>query len=93
MPYVLFGVVAFLFENTLKRTLHVNKCATIWDFPGGPVVKTLCFQCKEHRFNTRSGTEVPVLCCETKKRFFSFLFFFKQMCNCLLILEPHKILL
>ena len=22
-----------------------------WDFPGGPVVKTLCFLCREHRFD------------------------------------------
>ena len=26
-----------------------------WDFPGGPVVKTLCFHCKGHRFGPWSG--------------------------------------
>ena len=25
------------------------------DFPGGPVVKTLSFQCRGHRFDSRSG--------------------------------------
>ena len=25
------------------------------DFPGGPVVKTLCFQCRGCRFDPRSG--------------------------------------
>ena len=25
------------------------------DFPGGPVVKTPCFHCREHGFNLRSG--------------------------------------
>ena len=25
------------------------------DFPGSPVVKTLCFQCREHRFNPWFG--------------------------------------
>ena len=26
-----------------------------WDFPGTPVVKTLCFSCKGHRFDPWSG--------------------------------------
>ena len=90
MPCVLFAVMAFLFENAFQGALHMSKCATIWDFPGGPVVQTLCFQRKEHRFNPWSGAEVPVPCCVTKKSFF---FFLLQMCNYLLILEAHKVLL
>ena len=26
-----------------------------WDFPGGPVVKTLIFQCRDHEVNPWSG--------------------------------------
>ena len=26
-----------------------------WDFPGGPVVKTLCSQCRGHGFDPWSG--------------------------------------
>ena len=26
-----------------------------WDFPGGPVIKTLCFQCRGRRFDPWSG--------------------------------------
>ena len=32
------------------------------DFPGGPVVKTLCCQCREHRFNPWSENEDPTCC-------------------------------
>ena len=27
----------------------------VWDFPGGPVVKALHFQCRGHRFDPWSG--------------------------------------
>ena len=30
-----------------------------WDFPGAPVVKTLCFQCREHGFDPGRGTKIP----------------------------------
>ena len=30
-----------------------------WDLPGGPVVKTLCFQCRGHRFDPCSENEDP----------------------------------
>ena len=32
---------------------------TFGDFPGGPVVKTLCFQCRGGRFNPWSGNQDP----------------------------------
>ena len=30
-----------------------------WDFPGGPVVKVLCFQCRGRGFDPRLGNEDP----------------------------------
>ena len=36
--------------NSIKRGFHL-------DFTGGPVVKTLCFQCREHGFNPWSGKD------------------------------------
>ena len=29
------------------------------DFPGGPVVKTQCFHCKEHGLSPGQGTKIP----------------------------------
>ena len=29
-----------------------------WDFPGGPVFKTLHFYCRGFRFNSSSGTNI-----------------------------------
>ena len=29
------------------------------DFPGDPVIKTLSFHCKGHRFNPGRGTKIP----------------------------------
>ena len=38
--------------------LHYLK-VTKGDFPGGPVVKTPCFQCRGCRFHPWSGTRIP----------------------------------
>ena len=32
---------------------------TTWGFPGGPVVKTLCFHCRGTRSIPRWGTKIP----------------------------------
>ena len=45
------------------RTLVKNQW-TMRDFPGGPVVKNLCFQGKGHGFDPWSGNEDPT-CCES----------------------------
>ena len=52
-------------KSTLKTTkLYINVISCIFrafrnagfgDFPGGPVVKTLCFHCKGHGFDPRLG--------------------------------------
>ena len=49
------------------KTLDMNykiKCKiksnNIWDFPGGPVVKTLHFHCRGHRFDPWSGYQDPI---------------------------------
>ena len=44
----------------LKKLLHLlkkreGKERSKGDFPGGPVVKTPCFQCRGHRFDSWSG--------------------------------------
>ena len=37
----------------------IKKIIIIRDFPGGPVVKTLCFQCRGCGFNSWSGPKIP----------------------------------
>ena len=37
------------------------------DFPGGPVVRTLHFQCRGHIFNPWLG-DLPISCCVAKKK-------------------------
>ena len=34
---------------------HNSKAGQIWGFPGGPVVKILCFQCRGHGFDPWLG--------------------------------------
>ena len=38
------------------------------DFPGGPVIKTLSFHCRGHRFNPGRGTKIPTCCGVGKKK-------------------------
>ena len=44
------------------------------DFPGGPVVKTPCFQCRGHMFNLWSGKIPHAAWCSQKKKKKSSLF-------------------
>ena len=37
---------------------HTHKILS-WDFPGGPVVKTLCFHCSGHGSIPGRGTKIP----------------------------------
>ena len=30
----------------------MDKC---WEFPGGPVIRTVCFRCKGHKFDSWLG--------------------------------------
>ena len=49
-----------------QSALFCNQC--LWqgrDFPGGPVVKTLRFHFRGHRFNPWLGNNYPI-CCEAK---------------------------
>jgi len=42
-----------------------------WDFPGGPVVKTLHFHCRGHRFGPLfpgQGTKIPLASWHKKKK-------------------------
>ena len=34
-----------------KGALYINLRIIYWDFPGSPVVKTLCFPCSGHGFD------------------------------------------
>ena len=38
-----------------KPSLKLKSLCHLWDFPGSPVVKTLCFQCKGLRFDPWLG--------------------------------------
>ena len=52
----------FAWKSPLGRTPPI-KIAVLrvipWDFPGGPVAKTLGFQCRGPRFYPWSGKETP----------------------------------
>ena len=48
-------------KNDVKRIrVHTAICKMDnWDFPGGPVVKTLRPQCRVPEFNSWSGNQIP----------------------------------
>ena len=35
-----------------------KKYEELWDFPGSPVIKTLCFHFRGHRFDSWAGTKI-----------------------------------
>ena len=43
-----------------------SKKTSDWEFPGGPVVRTLCIHCRGHRFDPWSG--IPEAVCAAKKK-------------------------
>ena len=45
-------------KTTLKENVK-KKNRTSWDFPGGPVVKTLRFYCRRHKCDPWSGNHDP----------------------------------
>ena len=44
-----------MFSYQTKYKILVFEKQSLWDFPGGPVVKTPSFQCRGHRFDPRLG--------------------------------------
>lgn len=47
---------AFSQMGTSRLIVKVDE---VWEFPGRPVVKTLCFHCRGHGFSPWSGTKIP----------------------------------
>ena len=47
------------FPSLLELALFVLVHEHPWDFPGGPVVKTQCSQCRRHRYDYWSGNQDP----------------------------------
>ena len=45
-----------------RTSLGWLRSSTTGEFPGGPVVRTPCFHCREHRFNPWSGNYNPANC-------------------------------
>ena len=84
-------------NNAWRRDLSLffSKLFLSWDFPGSPVVKTLCFQCRGLSSIPSQGTRIP--CAEQprkKKKAFPFLLFpfpyfwsifVNHICYCFLI--------
>ena len=52
-------------KTHLMKDCYLKYTKNSWEFPGGPVVKTLCFHCWGRGFNTWSGNWDPT-CCEAK---------------------------
>ena len=50
----------------MQRTLRMLRDCT-WDFSGGPVVKTPCFQCRGMGSILGWGTKIPHVTCPEKK--------------------------
>ena len=48
--------------GVLVSVLRKSRAGVKGDFPGGPVVKTPCFQCRGHKFNPWLGNEDPACC-------------------------------
>ena len=47
---------------------EVKSKSCVWDFPGGPLVKTPCFQCREHGFDPWLGNlRSPCVTVQPKK--------------------------
>ena len=48
-----------------------SKTHVCWDFPGSPVIKTLCFQCRGENLILGQGTKIPyaMLGSQKKKKF------------------------
>ena len=51
----------------MQRTLRMLRDCT-WDFSGGPVVKTPCFQCRGMGSILGWGTKIPHVTCPEKKK-------------------------
>ena len=53
----------FRLDNSeMLKVYQAGSRNKIWDFPGGPVVRTPCFHCRGHGFdpwNPGSGTKIP----------------------------------
>ena len=52
-------------QQLFQIKFKLKKCIS-WDFPGDPVVKTLCFQHRGCRFDHLSGNQIPT-CCMAEK--------------------------
>ena len=46
-------------QGSLEELGFRSKNEPFRDFPGGPVVKTLCFHCREYRFDPWPGNWDP----------------------------------
>ena len=55
------GILFFFFRGILLKDKFDSLIKNCWDFPGGPVAKTLSSQCKGPRFDPWSGTRSHML--------------------------------
>ena len=53
------GYTGSVQEGTAQAMSPRRRESLGWDFPGGPVVKTLCFHCRRRRFDPWSGNQDP----------------------------------
>ena len=44
-------------ESNAAEAIHVRNNESQWVFPGGPVVRALCFHCRGHGFDPWSGNQ------------------------------------
>ena len=71
ISHCLLDIVTWMsFQDMLDLThseQDLRKIAFPWDFPGGPVVKTLCFHCRGCGFDPCSGNQDPTCLVATNK--------------------------
>ena len=63
--------LTFTYVNSYSRSIFlvcILKMHSYWDFPGGPVFKTPCSQCRVHGINPWSGNSEPTCCIATPKK-------------------------
>ena len=72
-PFYLLRLSSFPFVSSVFVIAHCSNIVMtalklLWEFPGGPVVRTPCFHCRGHRFDPWSGNLRSCMPCGAAKK-------------------------